>query len=170
MQRGRFNRSLDPRIPIAEAVAKSVAKIVPAEQAARYQKEVDERDRSRKQTVVLNLVAKMDRILVLTVEQREKLTKILEKNWKGSWELQTLVYGGQYFPQMPDAEITPLLTESQKTVWRGVQKGINFGFQAGMLPGLELGEEVWDNGPGDPAAAGKAVTGDKPAGKLVEKR
>src|SRR5262249_30238374 len=130
----------DPREPIVEALAKSVRATLAPEQAARYQKELDQRASARKRVILLNLVAKVDKVLVLTPEQRDKLVKILENKWPESWNqtqmLQVLTWGGsEYFPQrMPDAEILPILTENQKTVWRGIPKvDVRFGFDIGFL-------------------------------------
>ena len=55
---------------MAEALAKSVRAHLSPDQAARYQKEIDERAAAHKQAVVLNLVVMVDRALVLTSEQR----------------------------------------------------------------------------------------------------
>src|SRR5438132_848754 len=60
----------DPRPLIADALAKSARTILSREQAARYQKELHQRTAARKRVVVLNLVAKFDKVLVLTAEQR----------------------------------------------------------------------------------------------------
>jgi hypothetical protein len=95
--------------------------------------------------VLLNLVAKVDRVLILTAEQRDQLTEVLQTNWNDAWnQLQMLMYGEQYFPLMPDAKILPLLTATQKAVWRGIPKGqVHFGFDLGMMHGIDVGEEEW---------------------------
>jgi hypothetical protein len=141
----------DPREPIVEGLAKSVRATLAPEQAARYQKELDQRASARKRVILLNLVAKVDKVLVLTTEQRDKLVKILENKWPESWNqtqmLQVLTWGGsEHFAQkMPDGEILPILTENQKTVWRGIPKeDVRFGFDIGFLQGIEIGDEVWD--------------------------
>src|SRR5207245_1580194 len=109
------------RTPIADAVAKLVRTTLSPEQAARYQEELGKRPAARKRAAVLNLVVHVDKVLVLTPEQRDKLGKILEKKWHDSWNsTQMLMYGDRFFPPMPDAEILPILTDAQKTVWRGI--------------------------------------------------
>src|SRR5207244_13489586 len=112
-------------------------------------KEVDQRDAARKRTVVSNLVGKMDKVLVLTTEQRGKLSTILQNNWNESWsQTQWLTMGNQYFPPTPDAKIFPILTETQKNVWRGIGKGtVRFGLNVNILQGFEMEEEVWDDDP-----------------------
>src|SRR5207237_7771150 len=109
------------------------------EQAARYQRELDQRAAARKRASVLGLVAHVDKALVLSAEQRDRLTKILETKWDPSWnDTQILMYGGQYFPRMPETEVLALLTDTHKTVWRGLQKGnISFGFQMGFVYGID---------------------------------
>jgi hypothetical protein len=140
----------DPRAPIVDALAKSVRTTLSPEQAARYQKELDQRAAARKQVALLNLVAKVDKVLVLTTEQRDQLAKVLENKWPKSWNqpemLQVLMWNDQYFPQkMPDTEILLILTENQKTVWRGIPKvDVRFGFHLGIVQGIEVGDEVWN--------------------------
>ena len=47
---------------------------------------------------------------------------------------------------MPDDKVLPVLTETQKKVWRDTSKGnIRFGFYPSFLHGIELDEEVWDD-------------------------
>jgi hypothetical protein len=175
MRRGRDNEPFDPRKPIVGAILKSVRTTLSPEQAARYQKELDQRSAARKRAVVQNLVAKVDHVLVLTAEQRGKLADILENNWKDSWnQPQVLMHGPPYFPQMPDPKILPILTETQKTVWQGISKEeIIFGFDLGILHGIELAEEVWDddrplNSPD--RKDGKAAVKDEGTTKPVEKK
>ncbi|HEX4589669.1 MAG TPA: hypothetical protein VH120_07050 [Gemmataceae bacterium] len=136
----------DPRMPITEAIAKSVKATLSPEQANRYQKELDERRAARKRLVVANLVAMIDRVVILRPDQREKLGEVLAENWDNSWDqLQLLMYGGQYFPAMPDAKIRPILSEAQQTVWRGIPKGnVHFGVNFGFVQGIEFDDELWD--------------------------
>ena len=117
----------------------------------------------------------VDRVLVLTAEQRDKLTTILEKNWRDSWkQSQILNYGDNYFPVMPDAEILPILTDTQKTVWRSVPKGTMYvGFHVGMLQTVGIADEVWDEDRPEEKPArrdDKATAKGKGATKPVEKK
>jgi hypothetical protein len=174
MRRPVDNRQSDPRQVIAEAVAKSVQLTLSPEQVARYQKELDQRALARKRVWVLSLVRMIDKVLVLTPEQREKLSKILEKSWKDSWNhTQILMYGDQYFPSMPDAEIVPILTDNQKTVWSALPKGnVNFGLNMGPFF-LDIGDEVWEEKrPAEKPARrdGKGASKDKAATKRAEKK
>jgi len=149
---GRANDQSDPRAFVAEAIGKSVRQTLSAEQSARYQKELDTRVAARRRVVVQNLVLAVDKALLLTAEQRSKLGEVLEGNWDHSWDNpQWLTITGQYYPAMPEAKILPILTDTQKTVWRGIPKGnVRFGFDFGVLPGIEIGDDVWGD---DPAPA-----------------
>ncbi len=160
--------SFDPRGEIVAAFGKSVRATLAPDQAGRYQKEMDLRTEARKRVVVLNLVAMMDKSLVLQPDQREKLREILANNWNESWnQTQILNYGGQYYPTMPDAKINPILSKAQRAVWSGVQKGVQFGIDdLGLVVVPDLKEEVWDGDPppknpkpaSDKAAPAKPVT------------
>jgi hypothetical protein len=130
---------------VASRFVKLVSTHVSPEKAAAYQKELDLRDAARRRVARLNLVAAVDKRLLLSAEQRDKLDELLEKNWQSSWnQLQILMQDGQYFPPMPDEKILPLLTESQKSVWRAIQKGnVFWGFELNMFQGIEIEDEVW---------------------------
>jgi len=145
MRGGRVGDQSDPRAPVADMIAKLVRANLSPEQAELYQKELDQRAAARRQVVVLYLVARLDRLLILTPEQRDQLRQILENNWDNSWnQLQMLQYSGPNFPALPNAKIVPLLTEAQKTVWLGTPKAnIRFGFDLGLLQGIEIEDEVW---------------------------
>jgi hypothetical protein len=136
-----------PREQIVEAIAKSVRTTLSPEQAARYQKEIDLRTAARKRVVVLNLVAMMDKSLVLRPDQREKISDLLANNWNDSWnQTQLFLYGGQYYPVMPDVKISPLLSDAQRAVWRGISKGqIGFGMDMDFGQGGDIKDEVWED-------------------------
>jgi hypothetical protein len=148
----------DPRAVIAAAVAKSVRANLSPEQAASYLEEIHLRTAARRRLVVLSLVAMVDKLLMLTSEQREKLQAVLTGNWNDSWDqTQLLMMGGQYLPSMPDAKIVPILSEAQKDIWRTVPKGtVRFGVNLSNLPAMDIEEEVWDEDkpPKKPDAAG----------------
>jgi hypothetical protein len=109
---------------IREALAAALKEALPAEQFEKYGRELRLRDAHRKQAALLSAVARLDALLYLTEEQRDKLVQSLDHNWQDDWEqwLQLHNYGGQYFPQIPDQHVLAHLTEEQKSVWRGVQK------------------------------------------------
>ena len=74
-----------------------------------------------------------------------------------------LMYGDDYFPTMPN--INSILTEAQKTVWGGIQKGtIGFGFNLGIDMSVDFDEESWDDvgpaaKPGNAAARTEELPG-----------
>src|SRR5207249_727047 len=99
-------------------------KVLTFELANRYDKELAERMESSKHMVVLAFVAKMDKLLHLNADQRDKLVKLLNAKWKYSANrAQLLNIGSQYFPVMPDTQINAILSEPQKHVWSGIQRG-----------------------------------------------
>jgi len=149
-------QAFDLRKPITDALLQSARKVLTPEQAARYQKELDLRTAARKQMAVLNLVAKVDNLLVLTPAQRQQLGKILEKHWKDSWSKESmLMFGSQSWPRIPDAEVCPILTDVQRDIWQRLNKDeADFVYQSIMLND-DLGDEVWDeNTRQTPAEAG----------------
>jgi hypothetical protein len=147
MQRG--GEYADPRIGITDAISKSIESHFSAEQAARYRKEIELRNAARKKLIVTNLVAMIDRTLLLQPDQRQKITDVLANNWHDSWnQTQILMYGGRYMPLMPDDKITPILSEKQREVWRSIPKNqVRFGPNFGFNQGFQIEDEVWDDPP-----------------------
>jgi hypothetical protein len=117
----------DPRKLMADALLKSVKETMSAEQAKRYEEELAKRSAARQHAALLNLVAKLDKDLVLTADQREKLSEALSGSWKEAWgqQLETFMYGDTYMPALPDAQVIPVLTEKQKQIWTGLPKHHN---------------------------------------------
>ena len=139
----------DPRGVIAEILVKEVAMLMSAERAEQYQFELTKRTEARKRVALLNLVSKIDRDLLLTTEQRTKLSESLTTNWKSTWaqQLEVFVYGDQFAPILPDDQVLPFLNEKQKTIWKSAPKNQNqiWGFIGfGMMQGAEMIEEVMD--------------------------
>lgn len=149
MQRG--GEESNPQGTMSEAITKAVASNLSPEQSAHYKKEIELRDAARKRLAITNLVAMTDKLLILSPEQREKLSEILTGNWDDSWyQTQIFMYGGQFFPRVPDAKIEPILTELQRKVWRSANKQqVRFGFSValGRGGGLQMEEENWDDAP-----------------------
>lgn len=155
MRGGQGNQS-DPRAAFTAGIAKAVRATLAADRANRYDKELELRTAARKRTAVVNLVATIDKLLILSADQRESLAEVLTANWDETWgQTQMLMYGAQYLPQMPDAKITPLLSPPQVKIWQGIAKtNVRFGGVA-FMQGMEVEDEVWD---------------EKPAPKAVEKK
>jgi hypothetical protein len=157
----------DPQLQITKAMVKAVRKQLPTELADRYEKEINERMEASKQAVVLAYVAKMDKLLHLTAEQRDRVTKLLDKKWKYSASrARLLTMGGTYFPVMPDSDINELLSAPQKRVWAGIQRGnISFGVSLNDTNEPDI-VETWDepakkSAATDTKASEKKTTPDK---------
>jgi hypothetical protein len=170
---GRNNEDQsDPQKLVAEVVAKSVRKVLSAEQANRYDKELAERMEDSKHGDVLASVVKMDKLLQLTADQRDEFVKLLDAKWKYSANrLQLLNMGDQWFPAMPNEEINQVLSELQKQVWSGLQnRNVNFAFGVAMdnqqQPDIE---EVWDE-PAQKSAPKGAEPADKANGTKNKER
>ncbi len=137
----------DPRKLMADVLLKSVKETLSADQAKRYEAELEKRSAARKRAALLNLVAKLDKDLVLTADQRGKLTDALNSNWKDGWgqQLEVFMYGDTYMPALPDAQVTPVLTEKQKQIWSAIPKQHNqiWGWAGfGFVQAVEIAEEA----------------------------
>ena len=90
----------------------------------RYVQELDKRSEARKHAAVINLVALLDKQLLLTAEQREKLSQSLSANYERNW----YYYFRQGFgdsrsvPSIRDKSIVALLNDRQKIAWKQIDK------------------------------------------------
>lgn len=158
------------RKPFADDLLSSAKRHLTADQVAAYERELAARDRDHKQMAVLVTAAKIDHKLVLSAEQRKRVTKMLNEDWDVSWgAAQMLMYEGQYFPDVPDSKLTPLLTSSQEKIWRTVnQQGQEFwGLNVGMNQAIALPEEKWDGESGNDALPASAST-ERPDAESVD--
>ena len=136
----------DARKQLREGMLAAAKAKLPPEQFARYEAELDKRLKDQRQAIMLNLVASMDKILILSPEQRTKLGDSLLEHWDErvfpSLENVVNYESNSYFPNIPDQYITPVLGEAQQKAWRGIQKvtfgqSFNFNFNNGMANGAE---------------------------------
>jgi hypothetical protein len=136
---GKLPPNPDPSKVIREGLDAAAAAHLSAEQVARYRDEVAKRMDDQKRACVLNLVAKLDQVLYLTEDQRARLIELLTERWETSWapSLQSLLNTGDYVPMVPDYVITPVLNDSQRRVWSGVQK-VQFGGLNGWVNGMMI--------------------------------
>lgn len=137
----------DPRKLMSDVLLKSIKETMSEEAAKRYEAELEKRAAARKRAALLNLVAKLDKELVLTADQRGKLTEAINSNWKDSWcqQLETFMYGDAYMPVVPDAQILPVLSEKQKQIWNGIPKQHHqiWGWAGfGFVQGVDVGEDI----------------------------
>ncbi|HTU17754.1 MAG TPA: hypothetical protein VMG10_06785 [Gemmataceae bacterium] len=176
-RQGRWDSSgqADPRETLSAELEKALQKTLTPEQAAAYKKERNLRTAAQRRAVVKTLIVMMDRTLVLSTEQRDKIHEILDKNWKDSWYTHVVRYGGNYFPEMPpDAKILPILNDTQKTIWKGVQKvNIRYGFYGLNMGDVGEFEETWDDdvpAKPEPTPEKKAVKKSKQPSNKAEKK
>ena len=149
----------DPRRQIRDALKKALKDALTAEQMMKFEADTADRAALRKRAAILNVVARLDPILCLNAEQRDKITKEIDAAWQERWEqwLTLSIYGDQYFPDVPQNLITNHLNEEQKNVWNGLQR-VDFGF---WHPGGEdLQDEEWWGG----APANRAVPAPRAGG------
>ena len=89
--------------------------------------EMVKRGEARKRVALLNLVAKIDKDMVLSKDQREKISESLKKNWKSGWDqsLEMFMHGDENVPRPADEMVVPFLNETQKQAWRDSNTGQN---------------------------------------------
>jgi hypothetical protein len=150
-------RGANPAIDFREFLQQCVAALAKAhlspEQSARYQAEVEARAENHKRVAVLNLVSKIDQDLILSAAQRDELCESLSSNWNNLWcqQLELLSYN-QFFPDIPEDFIVPILNNTQRDLWRGLRnnrQNISFGigFMGGQIDNELFADEDLDDVP-----------------------
>jgi hypothetical protein len=147
---GRVQRtSQDPTVLLHLALAEVLNKTLQPEQRTAYDNEMALRKAYRQRAAIENVVALIDERLVLTIDQRQKLTESLNKNWQASWvqSIEMLINNNQYLPSIPDQFVVSALNDTQKKVWRAAQKqnfmvwgGFGWGQQVGAVDDFPLVE------------------------------
>jgi hypothetical protein len=145
--RGLASVSSDPRSILQESLLPVLKTNLKPEQLARYVDEADQRHAAKRSMAVHNLIAKLDRDLLLSAQQREELEASLTSKWDRSWcqSAQMLMNLDQFFPAIPDEIVTPHLNARQQEIWRGMRKqqgNVFFGGGFGLF-GNEVDETVW---------------------------
>jgi len=157
INRGIQSNDSDTRKPISEGLLLSAKRHLSADQVAAYERELTARKEAAKEVAILVTAGKLDRRLVLDTPQRAQVTKVLTENWNPAWGApQMMMHGGQYFPDIPDSKITPILTATQKKVLKSTtqQSNVFWGFNIGMNQGIAVADEKWDEEPGNEASEG----------------
>jgi hypothetical protein len=123
-QPGQANTHPDPVRMLQDELALVIKKHLSPEQHALYRSEFEKRSANRKQAALGFLVDVLDRELVLSKDQREKVMESLTANWDDGWciYMEYLLSGNQFYPSELGRYVTPLLNDNQKKVWQGVQK------------------------------------------------
>ncbi len=134
----------NPRKNVQKAIANLLEEHFSENFAATYQNEIDARNESHKRASALFLVGFLDERLVLTEEQRTKLTDVLMRTWQDDWfrAIRYMRSNNHYFPTVPDRSVSKHLTPRQKLIWRGIQK-VNFG--RNHNEGFDVGNVVVDD-------------------------
>src|SRR5208337_2699489 len=135
----------DPRKLIEQELSRVMSPLLTHDQESRYKAELEKRAASRKQVVIDNLVAKLDGDLVLTSDQRTRLVEALSANWKDAWgqSLEMLMNIDNFFPNVPDQVVAPILTDNQKEAWRRIPRNQN------VFWGFSFGGVIRENDPLD---------------------
>ena len=135
----------DPRKLIRDSLKKTLKTTLDADRWARFDSELEERRIDQTRAAVHNVVAKIDRDITLSAEQREKLVEALTAGWNPAWGLQFEMFlqqGGQFAPSLPPKLVTPHLNPIQKKIWSGTQanqQNQQVIFQQGVLLGGGMG-------------------------------
>ena len=121
---GQATLSVDQRATVQAEVKKLVDTNLRPEQAARYLEEITKRDKRFQQATVQFFVARIDEKLRLTEEQRTKLQKALEDNWREQYgqTVEVLMMNPQFVPQVSSGSLMAILDDYQKDVWRTLQR------------------------------------------------
>jgi hypothetical protein len=137
----RQKAGLDPQQLIRGYMARLVREELGPDEAGRYFDANRLCRNRRKRVTVVNLVAHLDGQLILSAEQRHRLTENLTAHWQDAWgqALPLFNRGTQFLPRIPDNLVLPLLDETQKTVWRGMSKQTTQVFLGNLAFGQRFG-------------------------------
>ena len=124
-KQGGIRRADEPEPPNKVRVVRSflqklVSEYATPEQQARYQAEKTKRAARAKESAIDALVARLDRLLVLSSSQRAQLLKIFESNWDDEWAAMQSVIGDDDgpLPAIPDRLVVPYLSPTQVRLWK----------------------------------------------------
>ena len=135
-----------------------------------YESERQKREENRKLATVRYFVDSLDRELYLTPEQCKTLDAALKERWEPAWTmyLENHLLGNKYYPMTVDPLVTPILTDAQQKVWRGVQKlGIYWGLGlGGVMNGFANDQDDLEVELGEPARRAKVPNRAFPAMKI----
>ncbi len=163
-QRQRANKDIG--VSIRQEIFKTLEKALTPDQMAQYQQGSVRRVAGLKKVVILSTVARLDGLLYLSSEQRDKISESFATNWEDDWEGWHGVsrYGGMFFPMIPDRQLVPHLSEQQRSVWQGVRK-INPNALIGGNPRPQADEDWWSGKEEEETKAGATGKSPEPAKK-----
>lgn len=149
----------DPPKAIRAGLDAALKDVLTEEQLKLYREEANYRKEQIKQAAIHSVIARLDGMLCLTAETRDKIAETISGNWQESYErwLQIHQYGDQYFPSIPDQLVSVHLNAEQRQIWTGLQKiGIGgWGNFNGL--GVGIADDGWWGEPLGPANANGAI-------------
>jgi hypothetical protein len=124
-QRGGIWRNTDPVPPNAikltrDILLKSMKEHTNLAQQIRYRAELAKRLAHQRLAAREMLIARIDRILILSSDQRAQLSRVLDANWDDEWGAIVDIQhdDGSPFPAIPYRLILPILHPNQQRVWK----------------------------------------------------
>jgi len=115
---------LNPARRLLDGLGPIVKAQVSSEKWSRYRDELKKRDADRKQAIIHNLVASLDRELIMSASQRQKLRDVFIDEWKDDWgwgsavEMDTDVW----LPDISEERVAPILSDAQHKAWKQLEK------------------------------------------------
>ena len=137
-----------PRQMIQAALAEALQEAVSSEEFARYQEENAKRTARHKRAAIAFLVMRIDAVLYLSTEQREKICEALDAKWNEKWQawMDNNQSAPGYMPSLADKLIVPLLSKTQKQVWNQQQK-VDYEAMSSFEGGQDQTDPWWDAKP-----------------------
>jgi len=144
----------DPLQLARDRLAGAVKTCFTSEQATRFQEELDQRTADDRRSAARNLVARLDREMILSATQRDQITESLLAHWNDAWcsSLQMFMYNDQFFPAIPDAHVVKFLNETQKKIWVTIPKNQGQMVFNGFMGGIFGQEVLWNEDDADAPA------------------
>lgn len=146
----------DPYKLVSQELATVAETILTPERVAAFRAEIEARDEARKHAVSGVIVAAIDKIVILSAEQRDTLRSALCDSWNEGW-LQAAELLSQTspprLPAIPEEILSDVLNETQLQIWRSQAPsnirigGIFIGQQIDNTA-LEFVGELQDDPPG----------------------
>jgi hypothetical protein len=133
----------DPRRLIEQGLAEAINSRLSADQAGRYQAELAKRAAARKRVALRNLVARLDHDLILSPDQRARISESLAAHWDDSWgqSIEMFMNDNNFLPQIPDRLVEPVLNESQVKIWKTTPKYQGFFGGFGIMGGIMMNND-----------------------------
>ncbi|HEY3394145.1 MAG TPA: hypothetical protein VGK58_15640, partial [Lacipirellulaceae bacterium] len=138
----------NPRESIQRGVAQVVGATLPKDKVAAYRSECAKRDEFYRDVTIANLVERLDEKLILTAEQRGKITEALVENWDASLvpQVEVFMVRADALPGAVEMWIRPELSESQRRVLNRMNKlpqrvffgNVEFGGEGEVIDDIDL--------------------------------